>query len=291
MAAQILFTVQKLTPAVDEVELEAGGNALCSLTRIGPRPSPRVARCRIPSSTSSTPSTGWCGSRPPAAVRNRSGARGARQGRQGPAVGRGVARRAHGGRRRHRRQVAVRGVDGAGGIARESRADQRRCDGPRPADRAELGRAGRPVGGRPQSPRRSGCCCCEQGAGEPLEVEVPGLDGRIKAFGWPRTGCGSRWWWRRAVSVAAHRPDRAGREVRRAAVRLGAGTALRGAGVGGGHGRLLGRRQPAGGGRPRAGGRAADAVRPGRRLGSGGAAAGGAHRRQGDGRVGGRPGR
>lgn len=67
MAAQLLFTLQNLTPAVQEVELRSGGEQLCSLSEDraetvatrGPRSGPTTC-------TSSTTRTAWCGSRPAA---------------------------------------------------------------------------------------------------------------------------------------------------------------------------------------------------------------------------------
>ena len=99
----------------------------------------------------------------------------------------------------------------------------------------------------------------EQGAGEPLAVETPELDGRIEDVRVAADGVRIALVVdeeRQAVAVRSGGSSGGGRS-RRTADGFRARTAVRDTGVGGGHGHVVGRGQPARGGRARAGRRAA----------------------------------
>ena len=169
MAAQLLFTLHNLTPAVDEVELRSGNRRLCSLTEdqadtVAARGSQKHAeylyfldsRHRLvrlatgSGGTKADPVPGSTGRR-----------------RREAAFGRRDAGRAdrRGGRRR--RPQPVRHLALLGQPARRAGAEEHRRDRRRPADRAELGHPRRSVGRRPQPRPVRGCTCWSRGTESP----------------------------------------------------------------------------------------------------------------------------
>ncbi|GAA4810468.1 LpqB family beta-propeller domain-containing protein [Streptomyces ziwulingensis] len=182
MAAQLLFTLRSLTPAVDEVELRSGDTELCALTEdraeavasrgAAQRPEylyfvddeDRMVRLSSGGdSTTAEPVPGALG--------------------EGSTVLRSVAVA------RDERTAAGVGLDGrslyvgslvAGGslgepvLTSEGKTEQDRLTAPSWDIRGDLWIADR----NPDQPR---LLTLERGAGEPVEVRAPGLDGRIEA--------------------------------------------------------------------------------------------------------------
>ena len=297
MAAQLLFTLQDLTPT----RCRRGGTAArrrhpAVRARQGPRPrtSPRAARCSAPStSTSSTTSTGSYGcpagndsAKPPEPVPGALG-----EGEQAAAVGGGVARRGQRGRGvgRTARTLYVGSLVSGGSLGEpvltsQGKTADDRLTTPSWDAQGDLWVADRDPEEPPAAAAAAGRGRAARGAGRRSST------GASRRCGWPPTACGSRSSSRRTASSSLHigRIERSAGARRSRATRLGLRTGLRGTPAGGGHGHVVGRGQPARGGRARAGRRAADAVRPGRRLHAGGVGAGRADRREGDRRVRGR---
>lgn len=181
MAAQLLFTLQNLTPAVDEVELQAGGTRLCSLgedraTTVASRGSAKRAEylyfvdgkhrlVRIPAGSSETKAEAVPGALGEGAKELRAAA---------------VSRDEH--------MAAGVALDGktlyVGALVSGSSLGEPvlRSQGQTEADRLTTpswdARGDLWVADRdPAGPR---LLLLEQGAGQPLEVRTPGLDGRIR---------------------------------------------------------------------------------------------------------------
>ncbi len=130
----------------------------------------------------------------------------------------------------------------SGGSLGEPRAAQPGPGRGGPADHAQLGRATTACGWPTATPTIPGCSCFEEGKGDPVEVRMPHLDGRIQSVRVAADGV------RIALVV-----EKGGKKTLliglierdggpgRTAGRQRGRTALRDAGVGGGHGHVVGR--------------------------------------------------
>ncbi|MEU5363212.1 LpqB family beta-propeller domain-containing protein [Streptomyces sp. NPDC005925] len=183
MAAQVLFTLQNLTPAVDEVELRSGGKQLCSLTEgshadavaaLTSAQEPdylyfvdgdhRLVRLSAGSGdTKAEPAPGALGEgekalRTVAVSRDEHTAAGVRLDGKALYVG----------------ALVSGGSLGDPVLRSEGKTEENRLTAPSWDVRGDLWVADRD----PANPR---LLLLEKGAGEPVEVETSGLDGRVRA--------------------------------------------------------------------------------------------------------------
>lgn len=183
MAAQLLFTLQNLTPTVEEVELRSGGKQLCSLAE-GSRAETVAAvssaqkpeylyfidrdhrLVRLPAgggTTEAEPAPGALGEggtalRTVAVSRDEHNAAGVRLDGKSLYVG----------------TLVSGGSLGEPVLRSRGKTEENRLTAPSWDARGDLWVADR-------DPARPRLLLLEKGAGEPVEVETPGLDGRVRA--------------------------------------------------------------------------------------------------------------
>ncbi|MDT0615981.1 LpqB family beta-propeller domain-containing protein [Streptomyces lancefieldiae] len=182
MAAQLLFTLQNMTQAVDEVELRSGGEKLCSLTE----------------DRAETVATRGSAQRPDylyfvddenRVVRIAAGSNGTRPEPVPGALGEGAKALRSVAVSRDEHSAAGIGLDSkslyvgslvSGGslgdpvLVSEGKTEQDRLTAPSWDARGDLWIADR-------DPDDSRLLVLKEGAGEPVEVRTPGLDGRVQA--------------------------------------------------------------------------------------------------------------
>ncbi len=243
MAAQLLFTVQSLTPVVDEVELRAGGRQVCSLTE----------------DRAETVATRGSAHRPDylyfvddrdRLVRIAAGSKGTRAEPVPGALGEGAVGLRSVAVSRDEHSAAAIGLDNkslyvgslvTGWFARRARAGQQGQDGAGPADAAELGRPGGPLDRRPR-PGRPPVAAAAGGRGRAGRGADAGAGraGPGGAGGRP-TAYGSRSSWRRTASVRCSSGGSSGTGRRASSPPSPSSNCAPPPRAGGGHGHVLGR--------------------------------------------------
>ncbi|WP_037675248.1 LpqB family beta-propeller domain-containing protein [Streptomyces griseus] len=182
MAAQLLYTLQNLTPAVDEVALRAGGRQLCAL------PEEQAATAAARGSTQH-PAYLYFLDGEHRFVRIATDSSGTKAQRVPGPLGEGDRALRSVAVSRDEQTAAGVGLDGkalyVGSIAPGGSAEEPvlRSDGRTEADRltAPSYDAQGDLWVADRDPQHQRLLVLRQGAGEPLTVRTPGLDGRIKA--------------------------------------------------------------------------------------------------------------